>query len=79
MRVQRGVLLTKPKLFKAPWVDVLRYGETQKAWNEIITRDMVAALLRYCGPQWPGLHVLAQKLKPESWLELKALAESMLR
>lgn len=68
-----------PQAYKIPWVEVLRYGEGDKPWNEVITRDMVVALLRFCGPSWPGLAVLGQRLKPESWLELKALAESMLR
>lgn len=68
-----------PQHFKMPWVEVLRHGEAEKPWNQIITRDMVVALLRYCGPQWPGLSFLSQRLKPESWLELKELAESMLR
>lgn len=68
-----------PQPFKIPWVEVLRHGETEKPWNQIITRDMVVALLRYCGPKWPGLSILSQQLRPESWLELKAMAESMLR
>lgn len=68
-----------PQAFKIPWVEVLRHGETEKRWNKIITRDMVVALLRYCGPKWPGLAILSQKLTPESWQELKTMAESMLR
>jgi hypothetical protein len=68
-----------PQQYKIPWVDVLRHGEAEKPWKQIISRDMVIALLRYCGPQWPGLAILSQKLKPESWLELKSLAESLLR
>ena len=68
-----------PQPFKIPWVEVLRHGDAQAPWNQIIRREMVVALLRYCGPQWAGLPILAQKLKPESWMEFKTLAESMLR
>jgi hypothetical protein len=68
-----------PQAFKIPWVEVLRHGETEKPWNQIITREMVVALLRHCGPKWPGLSILSQKLSPKSWQELKNLAESMLR
>lgn len=68
-----------PQQFKIPWVEVLRHGENEKPWNQMITRDMVVALLRYCGTKWPGLPVLSQKLKPESWQAFKRLAESMLR
>ncbi|WP_395741021.1 hypothetical protein [Prosthecobacter sp.] len=68
-----------PQQYKIPWVEVLRHGEAEKPWKEIISRDMVIALLRYCGPQWPGLAILNQKLSPQSWQELKTLAESLLR
>jgi hypothetical protein len=68
-----------PQQFKIPWVEVLRHGEGEKPWNQMISRDMVVALLRYCGPKWPGLPILTQKLKPESWAAFKNLAESMLR
>jgi hypothetical protein len=68
-----------PQQFKIPWVEVLRHGEDEKPWNQMITRDMVVALLRYCGPKWPGMPILSQKLKPESWQAFKSLAESMLR
>ena len=68
-----------PQQFKIPWVEVLRHGDSEKPWNQMISRDMVVALLRYCGPKWPGLPILSQKLKPEAWMELKTLAESMLR
>lgn len=68
-----------PQQFKIPWVEVLRHGEAEKPWKEIITRDMVIALLRHCGAQWPGFPILSQKLSPKSWQELKALAEFILR
>ncbi len=68
-----------PQQYKILWVEVLRHGDTEKPWKQLITRDMVVALLRYCGPQWPGLPVLSQKLTPEAWLEFKNLAESILR
>ncbi len=68
-----------PQQFKIPWVEVLRHGEDERPWNQMITRDMVVALLRCCGPKWPGLPILSQKLKPDSWLAFKSLAESMLR
>ena len=68
-----------PQQYKISWVEVLRHGEDEKPWNQMITRDMVVALLRYCGPNWPGMPILSQKLKPESWQAFKSLAESMLR
>lgn len=68
-----------PQPFKIPWIEALRLGDSERPWNEIITRDMVIAVLRHCGTQWPGLPVLHQRLKPAAWMELKALAESLLR
>lgn len=68
-----------PQLMKIPWVEALRLGDSERPWSEVITREMVIAMLRCCGTQWPGLPVLHQRLKPESWAELKALAESLLR
>jgi hypothetical protein len=68
-----------PQPFKIPWIEALRLGDSERPWNEIITRDMVIAVLRHCGTQWPGLPVLHQRLKPAAWAELKALAESLLR
>jgi len=68
-----------PQPFKIPWIEVLRLGDSERPWNEMITRDMVIAVLRHCGTQWPGLPVLHQRLKPAAWLELKDLAESLLR
>lgn len=73
------LVLPLPQQFKLPWIEVLRHGESSKPWNEIISREMVVALLRCCGPKWPGLAILSQKLKPESWQQLKTLAESLLR
>ena len=73
------LVLPLPQQFKIPWIEVLRHGESEKPWNQIISRDMVVALLRYCGPKWLGLAILSQKLKPESWQQLKTLAESILR
>ncbi len=68
-----------PQTCKIPWVEVLRHGESDRPWRDVITHDMVTALLRHCGPNWPGFPLLHQRLRPESWLELKALAESLLR
>ncbi len=68
-----------PQQFKMPWVIVLRYGDAERPWREMITREMLVALLRSCGPAWPGLPILGQRLKPESWLELKAAAEALLK
>lgn len=68
-----------PQPFKIPWIEALRLGDSERPWKEVITRDMVIAILRHCGPQWPGLPVLHQRLKPAAWMELKALAESLLR
>jgi hypothetical protein len=68
-----------PQPFKIPWIEALRLGDSERPWNEVITRDMIIAVLRHCGTQWPGLPVLHQRLKPAAWAELKALAESLLR
>jgi hypothetical protein len=68
-----------PQSFKIPWIEALRLGDSERPWKEMITRDMVIAVIRHCGLQWPGLPVLYQRLKPDAWAELKALAESLLR
>lgn len=68
-----------PQPFRIPWIEVLRDGEPGRPWREIISRDMIVAILRYCGPQWPGLAILNRKLKPASWLELKEFAESLMK
>ncbi len=68
-----------PQPFKIPWIEALRLGDSERPWNEMITRDMVIAVLRHCGTDWPGFPVLHERLKPAAWMELKTLAESMLR
>lgn len=68
-----------PQPFKIPWIEALRLGDSERPWNEMITRDMVIAVLQHYGPKWLGLPILHQRLKPAAWMELKELAESLLR
>lgn len=68
-----------PAMAKPAWILLLRHGDRDRPWKEIVSREMLITLLRHCGPQWPGFGLLAQSLKPQSWSEMKSVLEMLLR
>jgi hypothetical protein len=68
-----------PATAKPAWIFLLRHGDRDRPWKEIVSREMLITLLRHCGPQWPGFGLLAQCLKPQSWSEMKSALEMLLR
>ncbi len=68
-----------PNGARQPWMTLLRHGDHDRPWKEVISRDMLITLLRFCGPQWPGFAVLARRLSAQSWTEMKAVLEALLR
>lgn len=68
-----------PSAAKPAWITLLRHGDRERPWKEMVNRDMLITLLRFCGPQWPGFAILAQTLTTQSWAEMKSVLEMLMR